>query len=386
MTSPRPHYKTCPKCGRQFWFPGEWNKHLNDRVEYPVTELQRTTIKKNYLASVQNGTYRAPNQGKHLSEETKRRLSEAVKRGYANGRIPWRKGKRFVFHSKKELREMRREYEQTYRKRHPEKAKAHFARWKQKHPNYNRDWHARNKDYYNTRKQDWRQKNKPHCHELEKKQREAHPEKVRERWFRSEHGISSVQFERMKNVQDNRCGICQSLIDSNSEPHDNIHPQVDHSHATNQIRGILCRPCNTALGYFKDNTNSLQRAISYLSGSLQTHICITDAETASAISEYMTPAKLKVRRQLFAEQGGLCAICQRQLDERKPHGLHVDHDHSTNKVRGLLCGPCNWGLGMFKDSIPIIEAAKRYLEAGGVPQILPILAPIAKTASESKLF
>ena len=50
-----------------------------------------------------------------------------------------------------------------------------------------------------------------------------------------------------------------------------------------------------------------------------------------------------------------CAICQ----ESRP--LVVDHDHTSGLVRGLLCKPCNVGLGFFKDSIYLMGQAQRYL-------------------------
>lgn len=63
--------------------------------------------------------------------------------------------------------------------------------------------------------------------------------------------------------------------------------------------------------------------------------------------------------QLLLTQGGLCAIC------RKPSAsaLHVDHVHSTGKIRGLLCGNCNRAIGLFQDDIQAIKCAARYLES-----------------------
>lgn len=75
---------------------------------------------------------------------------------------------------------------------------------------------------------------------------------------------------------------------------------------------------------------------------------------------------------LLATQGGGCAICG-SPDPRTHHGRwHVDHDHaccpsSSDKptcgqcVRGLLCGPCNTGLGHFEDDPDRLESAARYL-------------------------
>lgn len=68
-----------------------------------------------------------------------------------------------------------------------------------------------------------------------------------------------------------------------------------------------------------------------------------------------------------AAQGGKCAICDRthsQLQPTKIQGdrLHVDHDHKTGKVRGLLCHHCNMVLGHLGDNIERMQTAIRYLQ------------------------
>jgi hypothetical protein len=52
---------------------------------------------------------------------------------------------------------------------------------------------------------------------------------------------------------------------------------------------------------------------------------------------------------ILAHQGGACAICR----ERFTRTPHVDHDHDTRVVRGLLCSQCNRGLGCFDDDVEI---------------------------------
>jgi 5-methylcytosine-specific restriction endonuclease McrA len=65
---------------------------------------------------------------------------------------------------------------------------------------------------------------------------------------------------------------------------------------------------------------------------------------------------------LLKEQDGKCAICGSKDTGRVDcKNFAVDHDHATNDVRGLLCKPCNTGLGMFKDSPEMLEAAAAYL-------------------------
>jgi hypothetical protein len=62
-------------------------------------------------------------------------------------------------------------------------------------------------------------------------------------------------------------------------------------------------------------------------------------------------------------QGGRCRICRRKPEATTGRFsiLHVDHDHDTGAVRGLLCWSCNSGLGNMKDSVKILHAAADYL-------------------------
>jgi Recombination endonuclease VII len=57
-------------------------------------------------------------------------------------------------------------------------------------------------------------------------------------------------------------------------------------------------------------------------------------------------------------QAGLCLICLCDLGD-KPH---VDHDHKTGEVRGVLCFNCNGGLGQFRDEPFRLKRAAAYLE------------------------
>lgn len=64
-------------------------------------------------------------------------------------------------------------------------------------------------------------------------------------------------------------------------------------------------------------------------------------------------------QEMLTQQDGGCAICHTLPEER----LHVDHNHTTGKIRGLLCRHCNTGLGMFKDDPVRLEEALKYLAA-----------------------
>ncbi len=60
-------------------------------------------------------------------------------------------------------------------------------------------------------------------------------------------------------------------------------------------------------------------------------------------------------------QRGVCALCGEGASDSRGFRPHVDHCHETGKVRGILCGPCNRGIGQFKDSIELLQKAIRYL-------------------------
>lgn len=67
---------------------------------------------------------------------------------------------------------------------------------------------------------------------------------------------------------------------------------------------------------------------------------------------------------LLEQQDNRCAICgtaEWGSSGRWPGKPHVDHDHATGRVRGLLCGSCNYGLGAFRDDLERLHAAIQYL-------------------------
>lgn len=63
---------------------------------------------------------------------------------------------------------------------------------------------------------------------------------------------------------------------------------------------------------------------------------------------------------LLVNQNNVCAICKKECSTGR--SLAVDHCHSTNVIRGLLCSNCNVGLGKFKDDIDLLKGAIKYLE------------------------
>ena len=68
-------------------------------------------------------------------------------------------------------------------------------------------------------------------------------------------------------------------------------------------------------------------------------------------------------------QGGRCLICKVELPERLG-SRHLDHDHVTGQIRGVLCIDCNHGIGKLKDSPDLLLRAVVYLREGGFLELL----------------
>lgn len=65
-------------------------------------------------------------------------------------------------------------------------------------------------------------------------------------------------------------------------------------------------------------------------------------------------------RRLLDFQGGRCAICK-SPSAKYTTRFHIDHDHTTGRMRGLLCSDCNTGIGLFQDSTTLLSSAIAYL-------------------------
>jgi hypothetical protein len=68
----------------------------------------------------------------------------------------------------------------------------------------------------------------------------------------------------------------------------------------------------------------------------------------------ITPEKYE---EILIRQDGKCAICLKRPD----YNLHVDHDHQTNTIRGLLCNECNRAIGLLGDNTETLKRAIGYL-------------------------
>ena len=99
----------------------------------------------------------------------------------------------------------------------------------------------------------WREKNKERLAEYRKQYREG-TRGAQGRWLR--YGLTPEQFKEMVATQGGACAICRKV------PLEIL--RVDHDHVTGQVRALLCRKCNTGIGFLGDSVQSVTKALMYL--------------------------------------------------------------------------------------------------------------------------
>ena len=104
----------------------------------------------------------------------------------------------------------------------------------------------------------WRVNNPEKIAENSRKWRVANPDYLTSWHRKKQYGISPEQFAELLKTQRGCCAGCLRPFESNSEI------GVDHDHDTGEIRGLLHRKCNTALGMVYDSPESLRHLAAYL--------------------------------------------------------------------------------------------------------------------------
>lgn len=87
----------------------------------------------------------------------------------------------------------------------------------------------------------------------------SHSDQDRRSWLKKNYGITPEQYQEMLENQNSKCAICkeEGIIKKGKLC-------IDHSHETNEVRGLLCHGCNLGLGHFQDKIDLLKNAIIYL--------------------------------------------------------------------------------------------------------------------------
>ena len=169
----------------------------------------------------------------------------------------------------------------VWRLRHPEQVKAENKKFREQNPNYASNWNKTHKEECRIMHREWAKKNVEKCRAKVRKYRLAHPEIAKEyylknkekinarhqatrlknpevckqRWRKYKYGITLEQYQEKLKNQDGKCAICLKEMNP---------PGVDHDHATNRVRDLLCGHCNRGLGHFFDNPDLMNKAILYL--------------------------------------------------------------------------------------------------------------------------
>ena len=84
---------------------------------------------------------------------------------------------------------------------------------------------------------------------------------LHKRWvtsIKSDYGLSEDEYNKLFVAQQLSCAICGTTDFGDKRPF------IDHCHKTGDVRGLLCSQCNSLLGFAKDNTYVLKKAIEYL--------------------------------------------------------------------------------------------------------------------------
>lgn len=153
-----------------------------------------------------------------------------------------------------------------------------------------------------------------HVLEYERKNRKRFLPRVKKRIERIKRANSLLSEEQIYDRTPTlRCGKCKNVLPSRKF-------YINRTR-TNGINNSSCKKCAEELLIYK-----------------QYRVTIDDI------------------KKIILEQGEKCAICNKKIK------LHIDHNHKTGEVRGLLCPKCNQGIGLFEENINYLLKAVLYIK------------------------
>jgi hypothetical protein len=121
--------------------------------------------------------------------------------------------------------------QQAYRERYPERVADTQARY-----------NAANRDKVNATKTAWKRANV-----------EKHGASSRAAWLKAKYGLTVGEYDAMVEAQQGVCAICKGAVVSKRRL------AVDHCHESGKVRGLLCVPCNAALGVLEAHLDEARR-------------------------------------------------------------------------------------------------------------------------------
>jgi hypothetical protein len=216
---------------------------------------------------------------------------------------------------------------------------------------YNKEHRLNLKEYYTKYRKEWKKNNK---------------DKVKNQKLKKKYNITLQEFNTFLKNQGNKCGICEGDFIFTSP---SFSPCVDHTHKEDKrIRGLLCRKCNSGIGGLNDDIKLLFKALKWIRRKGKTDI----PEYSESILKFGRFKKHNLKRDynitleqfngMLFQQSNRCGICERSFTIKVPLNPCVDHNHKTNKIRGLLCGKCNRSIGCLNDNPYIMLNAVKWLK------------------------
>jgi hypothetical protein len=119
-------------------------------------------------------------------------------------------------------------------------------------------YYEKNKEAFKMRAAQWAKNHPEKRKEIQRKHGRVHD---RRHQLNAKYDMSLADYQREFEKQHGVCKVCRKP-EPKSRP---LH--IDHDHATNQFRGLLCGSCNRALGLFHDDVEVIANAVIYLNGS-----------------------------------------------------------------------------------------------------------------------
>jgi hypothetical protein len=151
-----------------------------------------------------------------------------------------------------------KDYYKKYYWKNRKKILARKLAFRKANPDYDKNQYRKHRKKIRLRYSRYYKINKDNINKKKRIYRSKYPETVIEVRMKK-YGITLKEYRIMFFKQNKRCGVCGRKQRPKERMFD-----IDHDHKTRKVRGIICNCCNFLLGYAKDNTDILHKAIRYL--------------------------------------------------------------------------------------------------------------------------
>ena len=143
-----------------------------------------------------------------------------------------------------------------------EKHKKYNIKNKEKTKIRSKKYNTINKEHLKKKQSEWKKRNRKKLREYAARYKKKYPEKAEIKNFKSKLSSLKINFtfeeyKKLVSEQNNLCAICNKKEEKRSL-------SIDHSHVTLKVRGLLCKKCNSGLGFFGDNIFVIEKALKYL--------------------------------------------------------------------------------------------------------------------------